>query len=131
MMPVHRTQASYHSLPFIPVCDTLYCRDCRGGFVKGIPVITYLTGTGAEADHQLPGAIAHATVIARTRLGIKGPLQTITLAGDDDWLGEQAAPGGQAASMLQPSTVAWQNTWQHREHRGMQAHLFGTSPTRR
>jgi hypothetical protein len=76
MMPVHRTQASYHSMPFIPVCDTLYCRDCRGGFVEGISVITYFMGTGAEADHQLPGAIAHATVIARTRLRIKGPLRS-------------------------------------------------------
>jgi hypothetical protein len=78
-------------MPLIYMCMVCLCsRHCRPdltGFVPDCPVITYFTGTGYEADHQLGGAMAHARTFARTRLGYKGPVQFVTMAGDDDWLG--------------------------------------------
>jgi hypothetical protein len=94
------------------ICD---CRHCRGGYVNGTPVITYHTGTGAEADHQLGGAIAHVKAMARTRFKITGDLQFITVAGDDDWLGKGKPAIGDVS--MPGSQHARQNSWRHRYHK--------------
>lgn len=54
----------------------------------GVPVIPYFTGCGYQADDLLGGAVEHATAMARRHLGIHGPLLFVTMACDDDWLGE-------------------------------------------
>lgn len=68
--------------------------------MHGVPVFTYFTGTGAEADHQLGGAITHVEAMARRHLGIKGDMQFVTVAQDDDWLGKGQDMSRQTANML-------------------------------
>jgi hypothetical protein len=79
-------------------------RRCRELFVDGTDVLVYYTGTRAEADHQIGGAVAHITFTLRTK-GIKGKIQFITAAADDDLMRElQAMCHCQSANMLGPAS---------------------------
>jgi len=62
-------------------------RDKMSGLLPRTSISPYFTGTGFEADHNLPGAMKQAETIARG-LGYSGKLLFVTCAGDDDWVGE-------------------------------------------